>query len=59
MMEDFDYNKALAELEEIASKVEDPSTGLDDIEKYIKRSDELIAGCRQYLRTIRNNIDKL
>ena len=58
-MEEFNYAKAMAELEEIAAKVEDPSTGLDDIDKYIKRSEELIAGCRNYLRTAREQIDAL
>ena len=58
-MEEFDYSKAMAELEEIAAKVEDPSTGLDDIDKYIKRSEELISGCRNYLRTAREKIEIL
>ncbi|MBQ2526127.1 MAG: exodeoxyribonuclease VII small subunit, partial [Bacteroidales bacterium] len=30
-MERFDYAKAIAELEEIAAKVENPETKLDDI----------------------------
>ena len=58
-MEKFDYSKAMAELEQIAAKVEDPSTGLDDIYKYIKRSEELISGCRDYLRNSREKIETL
>lgn len=58
-MELFDYVKAIEELEKIASKVEDPSTGLSDIEKHIKRSDELVEKCREYLRTTRTKVDKL
>ena len=58
-MEKFDYSKAMAELEQIAAKVEDPATGLDDIDKYIKRSEELIAACRKYLRSARERIDTL
>ncbi len=58
-MEKFDYAKAMEELEQIAAKVEDPATGLDDIEKYIKRSEELIQGCRKYLRSAREKIDTL
>lgn len=50
-MEKFDYDKALEELESIAQKVEDPSTALGDIDRYIKRSTELIAQCREFLRT--------
>lgn len=58
-MEKFDYSKAMAELEQIAARVEDPSTGLDDIDKYIKRSEELITGCREYLRSAREKIETL
>ena len=58
-MEKFDYSIAMAELEQIAARVEDPSTGLDDIDKYIKRSEELIAACREYLRSAREKIDNL
>ena len=57
IMEDFDYQKALAALEEIAVKVEDPSTALGDIDRYVKQSEELIAGCRAYLRTVREKVD--
>ena len=58
-MEQFDYNKAIEELEAIAAKVEDPQTGIDDIDKYIKRSQELIEACRAYLRGARQNVDAL
>lgn len=59
IMEKFDYKEAVRELESIAAKVEDPSTGLDDIDKYVNRSKELIAACRAYLRTVRDKVDKL
>ena len=59
MEEKFDYNEAIAELEKIAVRVEDPDTGLDEIDRCIKRSDELIGRCREYLRTVRNQIDTL
>ncbi|MBR5836044.1 MAG: exodeoxyribonuclease VII small subunit [Bacteroidales bacterium] len=58
-MEQFDYNKAIEELETIAAKVEDPQTGIDDIDRYIKRSQELIEACRAYLRGARQNVDSL
>lgn len=58
-MEDFNYNEAMAELEKIAQTVEDPATGIDEIDRYIKRSDELIARCREYLRTAREKTDRL
>lgn len=58
-MEVFDYSKAIEELEMLALKVEDPSTGLDDIEAYIKRSDELVNKCKEYLRSMRLQITKI
>ena len=44
------------ELEAIAAKVENPQTGIDEIDKYMKRSQELIAQCREYLRSARSVI---
>ncbi|NLZ18847.1 MAG: exodeoxyribonuclease VII small subunit [Bacteroidales bacterium] len=59
MEEKFDYNEAIAELERIAARVEDPATGLDEIDRCIKRSDELIGRCREYLRSARTKTDEL
>ncbi len=60
MMEDkFDYNEAIAELEKIAARAEDPATALDDIDRCIRRADELIGRCREYLRTVRTKTDML
>ena len=55
----FDYAATMAELEEIARKVEDPATGLDDIDTYVTRSKELLGACRAYLRTVKEKIDTL
>jgi exodeoxyribonuclease VII small subunit len=55
----FDYAKAIEELEAIAAKVEDPKTGIDDIEKYIRRSEELVSACRAYLRGAREKLDEI
>lgn len=57
MEKKFDYAKAMAELEQIAAKVEDPKTSLDDIAGLVKRSQELIKGCRDYLRSVRENME--
>lgn len=56
-MENFEYAKAIAELEAMAAKVEDPQTGIGDIDKYMKRSQELIEACRAYLRGAREKLD--
>ena len=57
MKEEFDYAQAIEELEAIALKVEDPQTGIGDIDKYMKRSQELIEACRAYLRGAREALD--
>lgn len=54
----FDYTEAMAELEEIARKVEDPNTGIDSIGALVNRSRKLIDQCRNYLRTVRESIEK-
>lgn len=59
MKEKFDYTKAVEELERMAAKVEDPKTGIDDIDVYIKRSQELLEACRSYLRSAREKLDTL
>lgn len=59
MKGEFDYAKAVEELEAIASKVEDRQTGIDDIDRYIKRSEELISACRAYLRGAREKLDSM
>lgn len=57
MEQKFDYGRAIEELEAIAAKVEDPKTGIEDIDKYIKRSEELVSACRDYLRGVREKVD--
>ena len=59
MKEKFEYAKAIEELEAIAAKVEDPQTGIDDIDNYIKRSEQLISACRAYLRGAREKLDSM
>lgn len=58
MEEKFDYGKAMAELEEISRRVDDPATSLDDIGGLVKRSKELVKACREYLRTVRESIEQ-
>ena len=59
MEEKFDYAKAVEELEQIAAKVEDPATKLDDIDALVARSNGLLKAYRAYLRTVQERIDKL
>ena len=59
MSDKFDYAKAISELDEIAAKVENPETKLDDIDALVGRSKELLKQCRDYLRTVKEKIDSL
>ena len=59
MEEKFDYAKAVEELEKIAAKVEDPATKLDDIDALVGRSNTLLKACREYLRGVKEKIDRL
>lgn len=59
MTDKFDYAKAIAELDEIAAKVENPETKLDDIDALVVRSKELLGQCKDYLRTVKGKIDSL
>lgn len=56
-MADFDYDKAVAELDALAARVEDPATGIGDIDKCLERADALVRGCREYLRSVREKVD--
>ncbi len=53
----FDYSEAMASLEKIAAKVEDPSTKFEEIGPLVRKSAELIAACRAYLRGVRDEIN--
>lgn len=59
MEKKFDYAKAVAELEEIAARVENPETKLDDIDALVARSKELLRQCREYLKSVKDKIDTL
>ncbi|MBO4341128.1 MAG: exodeoxyribonuclease VII small subunit [Bacteroidales bacterium] len=59
MSDKFDYAKAIEELDEIAAKVENPETKLDDIDALVVRSKELLKQCRDYLRSVKDKIDSI
>lgn len=59
VMEKFDYAAAVAELEMLVNKVEDPATGIDDIGKYIEDASVLVKKCREYLRAAHEKLESL
>ena len=58
-MPEFDYSKAIAELERIALKAEDSSTGVGEMDELLKRTGELAAQCRGYLRSARESLETI
>ena len=59
MEEKFDYSKAIAELEEIAKKVEQPETGLDDFDSMVSGSMAILMLCRDFLKCVKEIIYSL
>ena len=57
MEEKFDYAKAVATLEEMAAKAQNPATPLEDVGAMVKDSKKLVKECRDYLRSLRETID--
>ena len=57
MDENFDYAKAMAELEKMAEDAQNPATSLDDVGAMVKRARTLVVDCREYLRSLREEID--
>ena len=58
MEKQFDYAKGLERLKEIALLMEDPGTPLQELDRYLRESEEISGECRAYLRTIRENHEK-
>ena len=54
---EFDYAAAVAELEMLVAKVEDPETGIEDIGGCVSRAEELVTRCRTYLRQAREKVE--
>lgn len=55
----FDYMAAVAELEALVARVEDPAAGIDDIGENVARAEALLKKCRSYLRSARETLDSL
>lgn len=53
------YDQARAELDELVKAVEQPNADLSEIAGKVKRAVELVAFCREYLKGIQNDADKI
>lgn len=59
MEDNFDYAKAIETLEKIATRVEDPAVSVEEIDRYLSQTDELVNRCREYLRSRREKVETI
>ncbi|MBK9256436.1 MAG: exodeoxyribonuclease VII small subunit [Saprospiraceae bacterium] len=59
MKNDLTYDKAYAELISILSSLQQEETGLDELSKKLQRAAELTKFCKEKLREIESEVDKL
>ena len=56
--EEFSYDKAMQELEEIVARMEDSENSLDNMVADVKRASSLIVQCRKKLQDVEADINK-
>ena len=56
--EEFSYDKAMQELEEIVARMEDSDNSLDNMVADVKRASVLIVQCRKKLHDVEVDINK-
>ena len=56
--EEFSYDKAMQELEEIVARMEDSENSLDNMVADVKRASALIVQCRKKLQDVETDINK-
>ena len=57
LMEKFNYDEAIVELEKIALTLEDPATPIADLDELTSRAALLVERCRNYLRECREKTE--
>lgn len=53
------YESAVAELQEIITRLQEETTGMDDLAGKVKRAAELIRFCREKLRATEEEVEQL
>lgn len=56
--EEFSYDKAMQELEDIVARMEDSENSLDNMVADVKRASALIVQCRKKLQDVETDINK-
>jgi exodeoxyribonuclease VII small subunit len=59
MSKKFLYEKAIKELNDIVKAIQSEEVGLDDLSDMIKKANELIAQCKEKLRTVEGQIEEI
>lgn len=58
MAKELTYDKAYQELQTIVDRLQSEEIGLDTLSKEVKRAAELVAFCKEKLRSIETEIDE-
>ena len=53
------YEKSLAEIQQILSRIANHDIGIDDLEKEVKKARELLEACQEKLRSTEREINGL
>ena len=53
------YEEALQELQQIVAQLQEDAVSVDELSEKVKRAAELIAYCREKLRTTEENLEGL
>ena len=53
------YEEALQELQQIVAQLQEDTVSVDELSEKVKRAAELIAYCREKLRTTEENLEGL
>lgn len=59
MSKKFSYEKAIKELNDIAQAIQSEEVGLDNLSEMIKKANQLIAQCKEKLRSIESQIEDI
>lgn len=59
MKQEMTYEQARAELDALVKALEEPQADLGRMTTQVKRAVDLIAFCRDYLRTLTQEVDKV
>ncbi len=57
--ESFSYKKALAEIEDIVTRIEKEEADIDELSELVRRASNLIKKCKEKLKNTGDELDKI